>query len=293
MSALPTYAIIGAGKCGTTSLHHYLGEHPEIQVSRRKELRFFLDEPMHGADRAGRREVPRGEWHRGTEWYRSWFSPGFAVRGEATPGYMSPRFAGVAERMRRVIPEAKLIVCVRDPVARALSHYRQAREDWYEQRGIGEVLGPGSIYVESSRYAERLAPFLEHWGAGDIHVVAQEELLAHRRETLSGVFAFLGVAPHHWSPSYDTRLNVSERKAGPAWGALQSLRRRPWWHHVGERAPRSLLPALDRLASARRPPPEGAAPPARELVERIVDAVRDDAERFRELTGRRFPDWPV
>ncbi len=137
--ALPTYLIIGAAKCGTTSLHHYLGEHPKIQVARRKELSFFVDEPL-----------PRGEGHRGVEWYRSWFSPDFAVRGEATPAYTSARFGVTPERIRSVVPDVKLIVCVRDPVARAVSHYPQAREDWYESRAIEHALRPESGYVRSS-----------------------------------------------------------------------------------------------------------------------------------------------
>lgn len=291
--ALPTYVIIGAAKCGTTSLHHYLGEHPEIQVSRRKELFFFLDEPIPGAYLRGRRAAPRGEWHRGVEWYRSWFSPEFAVRGEATPGYMSPRFEGAAERMHSLVPDAKLIVCVRDPVARAVSHYRQAHDDWYESRSFEEALQPDSLYVSSSCYAARLDAYLEHWRIGDIHIVDQDDLLERRSETLSAVFDFLGVDASYWSPSYERLLNVGARKSGLAWRTLQSLRRRRWWHHVAHRTPSALLPLLDRLTTSRRPGAARSVQPSETVLERVADAVRDDAARFRELTGRGFKSWPV
>ncbi len=290
--ALPTFLIIGAAKCGTTSLHHYLGQHPEIQVSRRKELSFFLDEPLPEVDRGGRREAPRGEWDRGIEWYRSWFSPEFAVRGEATPGYMSPRFEGAARRMHGLVPDAKLIVCVRDPVARAVSHYRQAHSDWYESRTLEDALQPESLYVRSSRYAARLAPYLEHWPMDDIHVIAQDDLLWCRRGTLSGAFDFLGVEAGYWSPAYDKALNVGARKQGVTWRTLQWLRRRPGWHHVADLVPRALLPSLDRLTTGRPRPDRMMQPPAK-VLELVADAVRDDAARFRELTGRPFASWSV
>ena len=180
----------------------------------------------------------------------SWFSPELAVRGEATPGYMSPRFDGTADRMHQVVPEAKLIACVRDPVARALSHFRQSTDDWYESRTLDEAMQPDGFYVRSSRYAELLEPYLEHWSIEDIHIVSQEDLLADRRATLAGAFRFLGVAPDFWSPVYEELLNVSARKSGAPWRVLQWLRRRRGWHHVGDRAPRALLPAIDRLTSA-------------------------------------------
>jgi hypothetical protein len=288
--ALPTYLIIGAAKCGTTSLHHYLGEHPEIQVARRKELSFFVDEPTPDAESTGRRQRPRGEWRRGVDWYRSWFSEDFAVRGEATPGYMSSRFEGTAERIHAVVPGVKLIVCVRDPVARAVSQYRQSREDWYESRPVEEALHPGSGYVRSSCYAARLDDYLEHWTMEDIHIVAQDDLLQRRRETLAGVFEFLGVDAGYWSSTYDRALNVGARKRGPAWSTLQMLRRRPWWHHVAERVPSALVPRIDALTSGSPGPVDT---PPDEVLQRIADAVRDDAERFRALTGRSFSNWSV
>ena len=75
---LPDFIIIGAMKCGTTSLHHYLSLHPDISVSRRKELDFFVAEE---------------NWARGLAWYESQFPDKGKVRGEASPKYtFNPRW---------------------------------------------------------------------------------------------------------------------------------------------------------------------------------------------------------
>ena len=87
-AAMPNLIIIGGLKCGTTSIHHYLGLHPEIQMSKPKELNFFT------------REL---NWDLGLDWYASRFDDRFKVRGESSPHYTNlPRFSGV----RRAHPRA-------------------------------------------------------------------------------------------------------------------------------------------------------------------------------------------
>ena len=87
---LPNLIIIGGLKCGTTSIHHYLGLHPEIQMSKPKELNFFVEEL---------------NWDLGLDWYASRFDDRFKVRGESSPHYTNlPRFTGVAERIQRALP---------------------------------------------------------------------------------------------------------------------------------------------------------------------------------------------
>src|SRR6266550_2870057 len=82
--ALPNLLVIGGLKCGTTSLHHYLNLHPEVAMSRPKELNFFVAEL---------------NWPLGEDWYATHFEASPAIRGESSPHYTNrPRFDGVAER---------------------------------------------------------------------------------------------------------------------------------------------------------------------------------------------------
>jgi len=92
--SLPDFIIIGAMKAATTSLHYYLNLHPQISMSREKELNFF---------------VKKQNWRKGIAWYKSNFNSKEQLAGEASPNYTNfPFFKGVPERMHAVVPDIKL-----------------------------------------------------------------------------------------------------------------------------------------------------------------------------------------
>lgn len=192
-------------KAGTTALHRYLDAHPEIGMAPGKELNFFF-----GADRrsGGRRDGLTGNWHRGLDWYREQL-PSARVRGETSPGYTSPSFPETAERIAAVAPEVRLIYLVRDPVERALSQYRHHRAEGAERRSVEEaLLDPASQYVERSRFHARLRPFLSRFPFEHVLVIAHEELLHDRRQTLSTLYRFLGVDERCRSREHERRWHV-------------------------------------------------------------------------------------
>ena len=296
--ALPTFLVIGAAKSGTTSLHHYLAEHPEIWMSRTKELSFFQDEGDLGVYEAALDPLLAAElseprnWSRGLDWYRAQFDPRFAVRGESSPGYTAPHFRGVPERVASVVPDAKLVYCVRDPVERALSTWRFRRAGGVERRPVEEALQPRSYYSEMSCYAARLAPYLERFPRDRLHIVEAERLDAHRDEALSEVFAFLGVDPDFRTPGFDRRWNETTTHRGLRWRAISRLRAQPWWEHVATRVPRRALWLAQRVTTSgpladSKPAPSPALSPA------FLDELREDAERFRALCGRDLSHWRV
>src|SRR2546421_11902695 len=122
---LPNLLIIGARKGGTTSLHKYLALHPQIFMSKQKELSFF-DE--------------RIRWQLGLEWYKSNFDASYLINGEASPQYARyPRTLGVPEKIKSVLGSPKLIYAIRDPVDRILSDYTQMVE-WRPDKPSWEAL---------------------------------------------------------------------------------------------------------------------------------------------------------
>jgi hypothetical protein len=298
--ALPNLIVVGAARCGTTSLHRYLSEHPEIAMSRYKELNFFADapdldsgpplvDPVEGARIASR----RGTWQRGIGWYRSQFDPSARVRGESSPIYTHPWFPYCAERIAEVAPDAKLILCVRDPVERAISHYRQRHSMRTDPRPVDAALShTAGLYALYSRYAERLEPYLDRFPAERILVVETEELESRREETLREVFRFLGVEDGFWTEDFERRWNAGARQRAARWRALARLRRLPGWWRIAALPPGRSLWLLERLTGS----PTAAAPlptPSQAVRARLAASLADDAARLRALTGRSFLSWSV
>jgi hypothetical protein len=274
---LPNLLVIGAAKCGTTSLHEYLDLHPEVAMSREKELDFFVEEKS---------------WGRGVEWYERQFAAA-PVRGESSPSYTAhPRYRGVPERIRRVVPEAKLVYLVRDPIDRILSHFahRQvvrpgALEDAFADPGRREGL------VAPSRYWLQLEQYLERFPAERILVVDSDELRARRVETLERVFAFLGVDPTFRSPAFTATHNRVAQHSRPnragrlLGGALRRALSAERAQVLRERAPAALK------APFRTPVERPALSP--ELREQLEEELRDDVERLRAHTGQAFAAWSL
>jgi hypothetical protein len=194
-AVLPNLVVIGAMKCGTTALHEALGRHPHVSMSVPKELNFFFGPPApQGARDAAELSWAQGNWHRGTRWYARHFDPSAPVRGESSPGYTSPAHEEAAARMAALIPGARLVYLVRDPIARAVSQFRHHRGEGSETRALQTALtDPSSQYLARSRYHERLGPFLESFAPDRLAIVAQEELLVRPRTTLDRLLRFVGV----------------------------------------------------------------------------------------------------
>ncbi len=276
VGALPNLIIIGAQKCGTSGLHYHLGLHPEVSMSKPKELNFFIEER---------------NWGRGEDWYRRHFDPNAKVRGEASPNYTAfPQHVGVPERMASVVPEAKLIYLIRDPLERIAAHWVHNYAKRREKGTLAETLThPNTSYVTRSLYAMQLERFLAHYPKEQILVFQQSELRHKRMETLRQVFEFIGVDPDFNHPRFEqerhqtsgktraTRLAVRLEKLG------RSRRGRfipsNFWLVLDDRLP--LRKAI------KRPDVKASLPPE------TLNELRADAERLRELTGRDFSNWKI
>lgn len=287
--ALPTFIIIGAGKAGTTSLHYYLDLHPEVQMSTVKETHFFSGPPAGRPYELGRIER--------REDYEALFDPAVPARGEACPGYANNPFRrGVPARIKELVPDAKLIYLVRDPVARTVSHYKHRVSVNGERRPLAEVLGDcGDPRRREetcmSLYASQLDEYLDHFPAKQILVVDQAELLADRDTVLREVFAFIDVDPDFSSAEFDAELlKTEERRAYPrGWNyfvrrvAAPPLRRipPPLRRSLRRRIERSLFPPL----------PETTVDA--ELRAKLEGLYADEVQRLRRLTGKEFASWSV
>ncbi|MFL5981077.1 MAG: sulfotransferase domain-containing protein [Gaiellaceae bacterium] len=199
---LPDFLILGAQKAGTTALYAYLRWHPNIRGPSFKEVSFF--------DR---------HYARGERWYRAHLPvKRGALVGEASPSYLFHPLA--PERVRQMIPAARLIALVRDPVERAFSHYQHevalgreqlsfedaiAREDERMQGEIERMLRDPAYfshawwnytYVSRGLYAEQLERWYSAFPREQLLVLLTDELAADTAGTYRRVLDFLGAQGH-------------------------------------------------------------------------------------------------
>jgi hypothetical protein len=162
--ALPDFLIIGAMKCGTSTLAAQLGAQDGLFMTTPKEPNFFSDDAVHA---------------RGLAWYESLFAeaPPDAVKGEASTHYTKlPTHPRTVARMRAVLHAPRLVYMVRDPIDRAVSHYIHG---WTEgQMGDDPVAAfeDHPELVDYGLYARQLAPFIDAYGLDAICVTSLERL---------------------------------------------------------------------------------------------------------------------
>ena len=273
--ALPTLIVIGAQKCGTSALHAYLGAHPEISMSRPKELDFFIAERT---------------WSRGLGWYTRHFDRAYPVRGESSPNYTAyPTWSGVPRRMAEVVPEARLIYLVRDPLDRIASQWIHNWSIRRENALPAIALLRRSTYVDRSRYMFQLDQFLACFPREHVLVLDQRALRDDRIETLQQVFGFVGVDPGYRHRSFERTVHATggKRRVSPIGAAIErTIRRTPFGRHLPTGAAarvEGLLPG----GVIERPDIRAALSPE------ALEVLREDARRLREFTGLALDHWTV
>jgi hypothetical protein len=274
----PNLIIIGAMKCGTTSLHHDLNLHPEIFMSREKELHFFV-------------EGKNG--HKSLEWYQSHFQSQAKIRGETSPSYTAyPKWLGVPERMYSVVPNAKLIYILRDPIERMISHYLHRYAAGVENRGINDALANfDDDYIFRSQYYMQLEQYLKYFPKSHLLIITLEELNRNRQATFKKIFKYLNVDENFKIEENTKKLHQSSKKTRKnSLGFLIS--KLPIVNRV------SLLPHERRWQIENilySPFSEKIEKPSLDesLRDKLLNHLRDDINQLKDYTGYSFSDWCI
>jgi hypothetical protein len=215
---LPNLFVIGAPKCGTTSLHRYLDQHPRISMSAVKEPKYFLapgSRPHHHGpsdERADRAYVVDRDA------YESLFDyppgPG-AYAGESSPYYLWHPDA--APRIHQLVPESRLVAVLREPTLRAYSNWADLREQGREKLDFASALSaeeerqrldwePFWFYRQLGLYGEQLTRLFTVFPRQQVHVLLADDLARQPDGSVGEVFEFLGLEPLG-RPLEDERLN--------------------------------------------------------------------------------------
>ena len=300
--ALPDFFVIGAPKAGTTAVHAALARHPQLYLSPVKEPKFFLGD----GERSTRVQGP-GDAHSALEWiwerdrYEALFdaAPVGALRGESTAFYLYDPSAH--DRIAALVPQAKLIAVVRDPIDRAYSNWMHLWSDGLEPLSDFEaaceaendrITAGWALFWHYRRlglYGEQLEHLLERFPREQVLVVRYRELVDRPQESLDRICAFLGIEPQ---PSIEVRgentrpfvrPGMKTSVLAPAIRAGASLGRH-FPPQVWRRASEPLLWALHANGTAR--PPLGT-----DARRALVDYYTDDIRRLSAITGDDYTDW--
>jgi hypothetical protein len=299
--ALPDFFIAGAPKAGTTALHAALARHPALAMSAVKEPKFFLtDGPPPTRGGPGDVQTYREHvWRRDD--YEALFSsaPAGVLRGESTPFYLYDRAA--QQRIRRLIPDAKLIVILRDPVERAHSNWTHlwsagldpiddvVRACAEEDRRIAAGWAAFWHYTALGRYGEQLEHLYTVFPGDQVMVFRYRALIENPAGVLDRICAFLqvptGVLTELPRENVTAHPHLTLRHR-----ALSRLMR------IGAAAS-ALLPG--RAQAAMTGPLERRlqqdAPPRRPLTwderQALIPRFDADIRLLENITGESFGDW--
>lgn len=289
---LPNFFVIGAYKSGTTSLFHYLSQHPQVFVPRLKEPSYFA---FAAAEQNANTAVFRKSVKTLSE-YEQLFqgSSNYAAIGDVSPEYMTSPVA--ARAIKNSVPHARLIAILRNPVERAYSDFLMYRRDGKEpladfakalevQAERASKWDPTGFYVSTGFYGEQLARYFELFPAAQIKVYDLEDLQSSATRTLSHIFDFLGV-----DSTYVPRdLEVYNRS-----GVAPNLLVNTLFRYKSQIAPlaRLLVPGKFRTAIRRKFEAGLSKPPLQPEARRtLVETYRADVNLLEKLTGQSFRHW--
>jgi len=313
-SPAPNFFIIGAGKTGTTSLHGYLNQHPEIYMSPVKEPCYFAPEIRTGNFSPGF----RGHVQRQTRKLKNILNDGEPVQplgwiaqdwdnylrlfrnvraekaiGEASAAYLWS--AAAAANIHAQIPEARIVMILRDPAERAFSQYLHqvsvglTRASFREhiERALRDPHQHLSIYypfLEAGLYAAQVKRFLDLFPRDQVRIYWYEEAWSNPSDLLRDLFQFLEVDPEFQA---DTTRKSLERRRPRFARAHYYLKKFNIWRPLRAMVPESLRPGL-RSAAFRSGSAIKIDPADRQF---LIDYYRADVEHLSSMLNRDLSNW--
>ena len=231
---LPTFIVVGANKGGTTSIYHYLKQHKQVYLSPVKEPHFFSKDidvnlfkrefaqnKLQDIDKYVNGEM-KEEFHaafiRDVEHYKKLFSKVQDQKavGELSTSYLFSEVA--AKEIKALIPDCKIIICLRNPFERAYSHYRmnlwtgnsnefdfyKALVEDYDHKP--KVWGNAHLYTEIGLYYQQVKRYLDLFGKDNVKIIFTEDMKKNAAQVVKELYEFIGV-DSSFVPDTSTRYN--------------------------------------------------------------------------------------
>lgn len=276
MTVLANFIGVGPKKCGTTWLYDHLAQHPNIFFPDTKEVRFF-----------------DLNWDLGEKHYGSLYAPGrrYEARGDITPTYLHRR---VGPRIRELIPDAKILITLRHPVERTVSHfahrYRTEKSFPDPDEFFADRTNWEDTIVKWSLYADGLEHLFDHIPFEQSLAIRFESIREQPTTLLDEVAAFLTLPSHDWQLLDNSNPPIQFRSAvyATVHEIVAKTLHRNGLDVVRRVIKRTGLPkVLSRANAVRVTKPKIS----RETFERLTEHFEPDIRRVEELLGWDLANW--
>jgi Sulfotransferase family len=297
--ALPDFFVAGAPKAGTTAVHVALARHPALYMSAVKEPKFFLtDGPPPAKGGPGDVRTYREHVWRRDE-YEALFDGASAgvLRGESTPFYLYSWDA--QRRIRALIPDAKLIVILRDPVERAHSNWTHLWsagldpvDDFVlacaeEQRRIEAGWADFWHYTALGRYGEQLEHLYTVFPREQVFVFRYRALIEDPAQVLNRICAFLGVPQGVVTEIPRENVTAHPQRSARHWAVSKALR--------VSAAASSVVPGAAAVTGSLERVLQRDSPPRQPLTwqqrQALIPKFEADIRLLEDITGEDYSDW--
>ena len=314
---LPTFLIAGGRRCGTTSLYHWMKEHPQIYLFPETDTAFFIEDELVGRVEwlDGKVNVSSWEQTHSIDAYMKRFSDceGYTAVGEKSADLLY--WKNAHPRLARFIPNCKFIIILRNPVNRAWSHYWNERGKGREKLSFEDALAAEEERCTKSDYADHhlsycrrgfydisLQSFYSHIPREQILVLIFERLILHPQENLCNIYKFIGVDPNLGLEKIGSRHNENWTMVKYDWVDLPGINKvEQLYHRVVRRVTERLLRGRpDSIVRKRRiykyvervfrrPAAKIAMP--KEIRSNLTRIYEPHIQRLEKMLGYEIPEW--
>ncbi len=265
--------LIGAMKCGTTTLSQILSEHPEISFSRIKEPEYFSQE---------------GDWKTGLEEYHQLFEKGKPLWGEGSTGYtkMPEKAMGIWKKIYDYNPEMKFIYMYRNPIDRLVSQYNHMFKRGYLNESISSAIRNRPSLMNNGRYATQVIPYFETFGRERVLLIDFDDFNSARGKILTEIANFLNVDYRYFEGFEGTHGNNSRENAMGTWrknkflaalATFKGLLPKPLKSSIKEKLNRKGLSNLAQITAEEK--------------QLIYDLNRVEIQKWETITAKSLDKW--
>ena len=310
---LPTFIVVGANKGGTTSIYHYLRQHPQVYLSPIKEPHYFskdIDVNLFNREFAQNKLQDIQKYVDGdmTQQYHAAFvrdwdqyqklfknvKEQIAV-GELSTSYLYSKVA--AQEIFNTLGKIKIIICLRNPVDRAFSHYRMnlwtgnSNEfDFYKAlvedfHHDPKVWGNAHLYVEIGQYYEQVKRYLDLFGKDNVKIIFTEDLKINATQTIKELYDFIGV-DNSFNPDTSTKYNevYTPKYKNLTW-FLNKTGIRPVLKRI---SPKFIKKAVVNLFYKTKSEKGDITPEAKQF---LLDKISNDVNQLSKLLDKDLTSW--